>query len=554
MSITLEQKVTRVRLRCLANIFLEGLGRVLTGAGLVILFAILCERLAALPVIQPWVVWTLVIASAALVATSCLLNRPSAMHACLLLDERLGLKERFSTVQVLKHSQDPFAVAACQESRHSAEHADIKRHFPIKPTNNWLYAFSMWTVVVAAFLFVPQKDLFGFLRSQREEETQQAQLQQAQTEIQEAITPVAAAARQLGDTALEAELAALAEVPTGQLPEVARQETIRKLGDVADRLKEMQADPSRISLDIMQQMLKQLKGSPNELARNMQLALAKGDFAKASQMLKDMQKQLEDGSLSDEQKQQLAEGLKSLSSQLAELARKSEQMESELEKQGLDKKLAQLTPEELRKALQQLSVDPKKIDELVMKAAACRSAAGRCAGLGQAMAACAGAGGLSADDLEALAGDLDKLDNFQKQAMLSQAILDQIESSCRGLGDGMCQGLGCVRPWQAGSSDRYGSGTGGPGKGYGARPGDKEGTTSTAKTRVETTSKPGPVVASWYVKDEQVKGEPLRDFTEVVQAGRDAAAEAISENRIPRKYEESIKEYFGDMERSAPTK
>jgi len=42
----------------------------------------------------------------------------------------------------------------------------------------------------------------------------------------------------------------------------------------------------------------------------------------------------------------------------------------------------------------------------------------------------------------------------------------------------------------------------------------------------------------------------MRDFTEVVQAARDGAAEAISENEIPRRYEDAIKAYFSQLEQS----
>jgi len=67
---------------------------------------------------------------------------------------------------------------------------------------------------------------------------------------------------------------------------------------------------------------------------------------------------------------------------------------------------------------------------------------------------------------------------------------------------------------------------------------------------VEGKSEQGPVIASWYFKGTQIKGEARRDFSEVIQAGRDSAAEAISENQIPRKYEEAVKKYFSQLEES----
>ena len=93
-------------------------------------------------------------------------------------------------------------------------------------------------------------------------------------------------------------------------------------------------------------------------------------------------------------------------------------------------------------------------------------------------------------------------------------------------------------------------GPGGEGIGYGPRATDDSGKTATK--RVRTANKPGqgPVIASWYFKESQIKGEARRDFTEVVQAARDGAAEAISENEIPRKYEDAIKTYFGQLEQS----
>ncbi len=58
----------------------------------------------------------------------------------------------------------------------------------------------------------------------------------------------------------------------------------------------------------------------------------------------------------------------------------------------------------------------------------------------------------------------------------------------------------------------------------------------------------GPVVASWYFQDAQVKGEAQRAFVDVVQAGRASAAEALSENQIPRRYEDAVKTYFNQLE------
>jgi hypothetical protein len=79
---------------------------------------------------------------------------------------------------------------------------------------------------------------------------------------------------------------------------------------------------------------------------------------------------------------------------------------------------------------------------------------------------------------------------------------------------------------------------------------DDSGSTSALKPKIPNKTGEGPAVASWYVKGSQIKNEARREFSEVVEAGRNSAAEAISENQIPRKYEEAVKKYFGGLEES----
>ncbi|MDY7011553.1 MAG: hypothetical protein SVV80_12500, partial [Planctomycetota bacterium] len=174
----------------------------------------------------------------------------------------------------------------------------------------------------------------------------------------------------------------------------------------------------------------------------------------------------------------------------------------------------------------------------------------RASQLGEAMAGCCGGGQLSGDELAELAEQLDALDAIQDDMSLTEASLAEIEAAIALLGECDCEGegIGCKGPWSAGSALRRGSGTGGPGRGYGARDEDDAGKTALQKTRVKNKPSKGPIIASWYFKGPQVKGESRRDFTEAVQAGKDQAAEAVSENRIPRKYEASVKKYFGQLD------
>jgi hypothetical protein len=279
------------------------------------------------------------------------------------------------------------------------------------------------------------------------------------------------------------------------------------------------------------------------------MALAKGDFAQAANLLSQLQKDLAESKLSDQQRKDRAEKLQQLAKELQKLAEQRRELEEELQKLGLDKKLAQVSEQQLRQALQRQGLNPEQIEQLMNKMAASQRASGMCSGLAMAMAACGtGAGGLSGDDLAGAIDQLDAFEALQQQAVLLRASLSEISRSIGCLGEGMGEGLGLQGPFWEGDSERMGSGTGGPGTGFGPRDSDTEGQTGTKTTRLKNEAGQGPVIASWYFKDIQIKGEARRDFSEVVQAGRASAAEAISENQIPRKYEDAVKNYFGQLE------
>ena len=551
---TLEKKVRTVWLRCSVNLLLKHAGRVLTAAGIIVVLTVLTDRLLALGIIDSVnsrVILSLGGLVMAVVLLLWLLGQPRRMQVSLLLDERLRLHERFSTTLALAASEDAFAGAARNEARETTRHVSPQRHFPIRPSKCWIYAISAWLIAGALVLFMPQKDLLGFLRKDRQQQERKQQLQQAKVDVKEATSSVALAVKQLGEPELADALTQLEQTPKDAKPQDIKRQAIRKLGDLSDKIKKMQSSPQLDSVDLMQKMFKQLRGSPDVFSQKLGLALAKGNFAQASDLLNQMQKQLAEGKLSQQQQEDLSAQLQDLAKRLQELAQKNDELEKELERLGLDRDLAKLSEKRLLQTLQMQGLAAEKIEELLRKAAASRAASSRCAALGMAMAACGGgAGGLSGDELAAVMEQLDELEALQQDFMLTQASLAEIGRAIACLGEGMWDGVGLQGPFMEGLSDSYGPGTGGPGIGYGPRSTAENGETATKKTRVKNEPGQGPVIASWYFQESQVKGEAKRDFSEVVQAARDGAAEAISENQIPRKYEDAIKKYFGQLEQS----
>ncbi len=59
-------------------------------------------------------------------------------------------------------------------------------------------------------------------------------------------------------------------------------------------------------------------------------------------------------------------------------------------------------------------------------------------------------------------------------------------------------------------------------------------------------------MASWYFQGEQIKGQATKTYSQVIQDAGASASEAINDNTIPRKYDNAIKAYFGQLETQKP--
>ncbi len=541
-----EKSIRNVWVRCSINLFLKHAGRVLVVAGGVAILAVLAQRLLALNLIHSNTVLSFWCAAVAVILLLWLLKQPSRMQVSILLDDRLGLHERFSTTLALAKSEDPFADAARGESRRIACHVNLKGHFPIRPSKCWVYTISTWLVAVALILALPQKDLLGLLSKNRKQQEQTRQVEKAKVDVKQATEPVKAAVKQLANPELAEAMGGLEQASKDVKPQDIKREAIRKLSDLSEKIKNMQSSVQMEAAKMLKQTFKQLRGSSDLLSQKLRLALAKGDFAQASELLKQLQRDMAQGNMNEQQQKALAGQLQELGKQLQELAQKNTEFEKELEKLGLDKSLAGLNQDQLREALQKQGLSSEQIQQLMQKAAASQMALSQCETLGSAMGACGGAaGGTLPDGLASVADQLDGFESLNQQLMLMEFSLAEINNAIAGLGNGM-QGLGLQGMYTYGEGGGYGEGIGtSPGDHFLADPLEQS---ATQKTRAPSKVGEGPVIASWYFQGSQVKGEAQRDFTEVIQAARDSAAEAISENQIPRRYEDAIKNYFGRLE------
>ncbi|MBN2588529.1 MAG: hypothetical protein JXA96_01600 [Sedimentisphaerales bacterium] len=551
-----EKNIHAVWVRCSINLLLKYAGQILIIAGVIAIIAVMTEKLLALEVINSNTLIGFLLFVATAIFAIWFYKQPSKLQISLLLDQRMGLKERFSTALKISDNHDAFSEAACKEALNKAESMNLHGHFPIKLSKGWAYTSTLWLIVVLLFAFMPQKDLLG-IQNRRNKENQAAkQKEDAESKVKEATASVKIQMKKINDPNIAEALGKLSQLPEGAKPEEVKRDAIRQLGDLSEKVKNMQKSETLASMKMMQQMLKQLKGSPDSFSSKLRMELAKGNFGQASALLKQMQNEIKEDKLSDEQKKKLSEQMQALSKALEDLAKQSDEFEKELESMGLDKELAKMGKKELKEALQKQGLSSDQIEDLMNKAAASKMARDKLSQMANAMAGSGmggGAGMSTGDELSDAIEQLDGLEALQQQMMLTEASLNEIARAIGSLGQGMGQGLGNGQgPWDEGDTSRVGNGTGGPGMGTGTRPTDDEGDYDTKKDIINRPPQQGPIIASWYFKDIQVEGETKRDLSEVIQTGRDNAAEAISENEIPRRYEEAIKSYFGNIEQNFP--
>ena len=552
MDAIFRKRLAEVRRRWGADRLLRHAADAALVVGIAAVLAVAAERAFAARLIMPLSAGLFLGAVAALTAVRWWLGRPSAMQAALALDERLGLRERFSTTLALAASEDPFAVAAREEARRRADPLDVGRAFPIRPTWRWAHASASWAALAMVVFFMPAIDLLGRKAAAGEIARRQEAVERAKADLAKAVARVEEAAKPLGASDLAAELAALKDFDAPAEPQEIRRQGVRALSDVAGKLDAMRKGDEAEAARTLQEMMKQLRMPGEGISRDLARALARGNFDKAGEIAKSLQDRLARQDLSPEAREALSKALGQLADQLRQIAADRKSLEEALAFHGLDKKLADLDEAALRDALEKSGLSPETIEKLLQQARACRAAGQSCNSLAKALGKCAGAG-LSPADLAALADQLNGLDALAQQLALMDVLQSELDAAMAivGAGLGITPGMGAgLGSYQAGAGQGTG-GTGGPGQGSGPVDTAAE-PVKTQGMRVSGQGGAGPIIATWNTQEEQVRGEATRAAADVLQAAKDTAAEAVSENRIPSRYHEAVKAYFGSLGQSAP--
>lgn len=494
-----------------------------------------------------------------------LVRRSNRLGVARELDERADLRESISTALCVQGSPDPWAQAVVETARERARRVVIKDAIPVTAPRLMPLPLACAAALLIAWFSLPKE--FTFSTGADDAKTKQEQITAVKAEIkakEEAIAEKLKAANV--DLGLEEPEQAEKAEPTS--PEEIQRAAMRRLTRMEDRLSEMLKSEKANTLEAMKEKLEQLRqpgpGPLDELTR----ALQKGDMAQAKEKLAELAEKLKNQDMSAEQKQQVKDQMQKLAAQMDQLANDRQKLEQALQQAGLSPehaKQAAADPEAIKKALENmkhLSEEQKK--QLADAAKSLNEACKNCNGLGEAMSKMAqglnelGLSNEAMQGLEQLAGQLSEMEMIQSEMDALSAALSECQGQLASLGQGMCEGgqpggmageCDGLGEWAAGASDRFGSGTGGPGKGNRPDSPEEQAAPFTRQTEKSPANMgQGPIIAQRLVQGDQIRGEATAEFSAVANIAGQAATEAIDNKLVGLEWHGPLKHYFGRLE------
>jgi len=292
---------------------------------------------------------------------------PSAQQAAVAIDDKLALKERFSTALYVRPSKDPFAMAAVRDAEKTADNVSLHKRFPVQYPMAGIGTVLAVVAVLLTLWFFPKFDLLG-VRANKLAKTQQAEQQQRQAReaVKKAIAEIEAAPKAVADKqeirlALN-ELKNMRDKPVIE-PEHASRTAQKAEQDVQNALKERIKQNQDYA--VTQEELKGFKSMEppsNETGplADAHRALSQGKFDQAVEDLSKAVNNFDKMSKKDQQKS--ADQMKNMANALQKMANDpsvQKQVQKQLQQMGANQKQAQ----QISQLMQQAAAGDKQAQQ-----------------------------------------------------------------------------------------------------------------------------------------------------------------------------------------------
>jgi hypothetical protein len=585
----MQWQIAAVRQKLIVRIGLEKLALTFFGAGVLCLLMIVADKLVHLG-LKPWHV--LAPAGAALAAGLFLTfkSRPTTLMAAVALDDKLGLKEKFSTALAMEGNSDPFARAAVIDAQRAAGNVRLSGHFPLAFPRLGYWALGAMVLAYAA-TWLPSVDLFNRQQAIDQKQQEQTRIEQSKRIVQEAMAaieklpPVVQSSDQI--QLAKKNLAEMFANP-GTDPDKANravQETLTKAKDAMNNM--IKENKAFSDVQRTQQMLKTLNDKPisgngpvSQIQKsisegNMQEALDeieklagefekmdKNDQAKAAddmnklaeamnqiandpQPMKKMEEKLKDAGLNKDQIEQIKENVQKAAEGDKDAQQQLNQMQQQIQQQMQQAGMNPMQQQQMQQAMQQAMQQGQQ-------AANAQAQANQMAQNMQQMAqnmknAANGQNGNMQQAMQQLQQQLQQMQQMQQglnQAQQANQNLQQAMNQCNGQCNNPGQGQ-----WKPGDANKQGKGQGGPGIGWGGK-GEKSATPFGVEKQIDPSvaDEKGQVLASVLIKDpNSIHGESTRQLQGIIDAGLANEGGDVEDTQTDRRRQEIEKRYFNSL-------
>ncbi len=330
----LDRHVATVQNKLALQRFLGALAWTAMGLSIAIFLYVLVERLLAykLPRREIWLFSGIGFAVVAAFAYS-IYRRPTAHEAAVAIDEKLALKEKFSTALYVRPMKDPFAAAAVRDAERTADNVSLNKQFPLKfpKVANWTVATMILAFCTAYFL--KPVDLFGHQQEVKKRELEITKTEQAKKSIQDAIVKVETIAKAFpNDTSVQMAKKELENLLNQPITDTAKTQrsAAEALSNLDKQVKQQIAQSKAVAqAQNDQKLLNNIQPPADEKGpvADAHRDIAKGDFEKA---VKDLGQAVEKfDKMSDDEKKKAAEQMANLAKQLQNAANNPQQQQKQ---------------------------------------------------------------------------------------------------------------------------------------------------------------------------------------------------------------------------------
>jgi len=460
--------------------------------------------------------------------------RPGDMPLAAGIDERLGLDDRLATALHCSDRADPASQAALADGIAVANDPrtgeQLRRSWPVEaPASWWVVPLLVLATVLTGFM--GQADVLAGQDETRSQAVDGAmQPGDGMEQIMASIEAQPELKEQLSDVLEELEAEQSLEID--RTPEQQQLDALKRMTELQRQLEELSSGEVAQSMESLKKSLEQLDVPQEGPASEMIEALSKGDFAAAAEAMESLQDELASGTIPESQRAELADELESLSDQLDRLASDTTVLQDALKQAGLDSQLAndkkalqqamdqadQLSEQQKQQLMELVESLELTEEELRQLAEASKEMCKNCKD-----GAASGAG-------EKLSRQLSKMEQLKQ--MLQQA--KKTSKQCRG----QCQSLGRSLGNSPGTT---------PGlltRGNEQQVAETD--TQTESAQASTDAAGGPITGEQRVDGMLRSGESVATFQDIISRSQEGFDDAFNDDRLPRKYHELIKHYFGD--------